>query len=154
MEHFVISPLRLMLFVFSLYCMAFFRYSVFSIGVILSWRRDITQWEKMPGVFCLFWLVFRHFAWHISLFRLSACRCFVISIFRVAFLLFRPFAWLNFTITPGEKRKKIMKWHKPATIRSPDCPYESSQAVQSRSTHFTSTFTLLIVPAMHNWQTR
>ena len=38
------------------------------------------------GVFRLFALVFRHFAWRFSLFRLFARRYFVFSLFRLAFV--------------------------------------------------------------------
>ena len=57
-------------------------------------------------------LVFRHFAFRISLFRLFAWRYFVFSLFRVVFF-FRYFIFShgvisNFrrAITPGEKTKK------------------------------------------------
>ena len=61
--------------------------------------------------FRLFALVFRHFAWRISLFRLFAWRYFVFSLFRLAFFRYFVFSlgvtssWRR-AITPGEKTKE------------------------------------------------
>ena len=59
----------------------------------------------------LFALVFRHFAWRISFFRLFALRYFVFSLFRLAFFRYFVFSlcvissWRR-AITPGEKTKE------------------------------------------------
>ena len=59
----------------------------------------------------LFALVFRHFAWRISFFRLFAWRYFVFSSFRLAFFRYFVFSlgvissWRR-AITPGEKTKE------------------------------------------------
>ena len=61
--------------------------------------------------FRLFALVFRHFAWRISFFRLFAWRYFVFSFFRLAFFRYFVFSlgvissWRR-AITPGEKTKE------------------------------------------------
>ena len=61
--------------------------------------------------FRLFALVFRHFVWRISLFRLFAWRYFVFSLFRLAFFRYFVFSlgvissWRR-AITPGEKTKE------------------------------------------------
>ena len=61
--------------------------------------------------FRLFALVFRHFAWRISFFRLFAWRYFVFSLFRLAFVRYFVFSlgvissWRR-AITPGEKTKE------------------------------------------------
>ena len=82
----------------------FSRYFVFSPGVISSFRPARTPSD---GVFRLFALVFRHFAWRISLFRLFAWRYFVFPLFRLAFFsLFRLFAWRYFVFSPRQKAKR------------------------------------------------
>ena len=76
--------------------------------------------------FRLFALVFRHFAWRISLFRLFAFRYFVVSLFRLAFFRYFVFSlgvissWRR-AITPGEKTKKRNDTNKPPylTLKAP-----------------------------------
>ena len=78
-------------------------------------RNDEKQEFKMAlfrmAFFRLFALVFRHFAWRISLFRLFAWRYFVFSLLRLAFFRYVVFSlgvispWRR-AITPGEKTKK------------------------------------------------
>ena len=67
--------------------------------------------------FRLFAIVFRHFAWRISSFRLALFRLFVISL--GIFSLFRLFTWRCFVLAPRHNAKnEITKWHKRATIVS------------------------------------
>ena len=69
--------------------------------------------------FRLFALVFRHFAWRISFFRLALFRLFVISL--GVFSLFRLFAWRYFVLAPrhnARRKDERTKWHKHATISS------------------------------------
>ena len=81
--------------------------------------------------FRLFALVFRHFAWRISFFRLFAWRYFVFSLFRLAFFRYFVFSLgvissRRRAITPGEKTKErnnemaqTSHQHKQATILTP-----------------------------------
>ena len=100
---------------FSSFCMASFRYFVFSPGVISSfryfaWRFFVISSFRL-ALFRLFALICRHFAWRISFFRLFAWRYFVFSLFRLAFFRYFVFSlgvissWRR-AITPGEKTKE------------------------------------------------